>query len=223
MSGQSDWDLSVYEYKTRAEKLCAQGRFIERRWRQLEAEREDLSRQADQLRDAAARVATIIQGTHNGIGDNLAELLGLMNNMSQASDRLKLSDGSAVPDNVRPLFDYIEDYSKQDQAENPMPSPSTAPRSSMRVLCQQARYIVVYLERAIQSNDVACLPRLAEDLTRISSVMYSAKIKAICDQFVRAIATENWSTIKILHKALDEELSAITEGVGSPVTFLQAG
>src|SRR6185437_283472 len=125
-----------------------------------------------------------------------AELLAVINNLPLDSERLTAAEESVVASNVRQLSEYIEDQRKQLQAESE--ARSTVARVSMKVLCQQARYIVVYLDRAIQTNDVSCLPRLAEDLTRISAVLYSTKIKTICEQFVRATATQNWSAIKIL-------------------------
>ncbi|HEY9793132.1 MAG TPA: hypothetical protein V6D22_22210 [Candidatus Obscuribacterales bacterium] len=221
MSELGNGHLSPPEYKFHAEKLCEQGRLVESRWRRLQIEREHLSRQADQLKEVAARLATFIRLTHDGMDERAAELLAVINNLPLDSERLTAAEESVVASNVRQLSEYIEDQRKQLQAESE--ARSTVARVSMKVLCQQARYIVVYLDRAIQTNDVSCLPRLAEDLTRISAVLYSTKIKTICEQFVRATATQNWSAIKILQKALDEELSTMTEGVDSPVNFLKAG
>ena len=94
---------------------------------------------------------------------------------------------------------------------------------SLRVLCKQARYIVVYLDRAIEFRDAKGLPLLVQDLERISSVMPSQRMKVICNDFVTAAAKESWCSIQLLQKELEEELSNLSEGSASSVELAKAG
>jgi hypothetical protein len=202
-------DFTLQGLQERAQKLCEQGRFIEKRWCQLELQQQALREQAKKLGEIASSLGLLAHQSQTRAADDGTDLRQCAEAISSISQRLNMSQETTRPSNVRQFSGYLQEH--KNSAPDDSNDQQSAAQISTRVLCRQARYIVVYLERAIQSRDAGCLPRLADDLKRISSVMTSVKLKAICDQFVHATSNENWTAIQILHQTLDEELCILDQ------------
>lgn len=196
------------KHVTMARQLCEQARFVESKRKELMAERQILIEESEKLLDVLDEVSSFVSRAFRNFQNNSSELMGLSDKLSEIADRLSGGEQPETKNNVRLMFD-----TRPDQTGPLLLSTCDAgldvqsfKNLSASMLCRQAKYIVVYLDRAIKLHDDANLPRLIEDLERISRLMSSEKIHGLSSKLAIAAASADWRQIDLIHKVIVEEL-----------------
>lgn len=202
-----------------ARNLCEYGRFLEEKDRCIEREEQELVRKARLLQEVLFKTSALLQNAGTDLGQQpsaVGHLTESLSEICQPRKSLKKSE-----DNVHHMFAYRTDHNRQSVASRLTneETDTMLQQASTHMMYQQMRYVLVYLGRAIETRESACLPRLADDVRTLSICIYSQPMQTLAAELVRAAALENWNSIQLLHQALSEELDNKTRCCESPGTL----